>query len=362
MPKRRLLYLDWLRGLAVLIMILWHSMDAWTAPWERSGPAFAVIIVIGGWAAPLFLFLAGVSIPLAGETKTARDLASWHLQKRGWQIFGLAHLFRLQSFLLNPAASWSSVLKPDILNILGLGLVAAAFCWGRATTRARQVIWLLTPAVLIVLLAPASRVWAWPAMLRPYVPRLEAYIRPVSGMGVFSIFPWLSFVFVGTFIGSLIVESRSGGEGARFHAWLGFAGLFVALSGLVGMSLPDITASSFWTTSLSFFLIRAGGMTAALTLAWLWLRRPTAGHWSPMIVFGRASLFVYWVHVELAYGFFTHPLHYALPLPWALAGFVLLTVVMLGAAHAWMRRRRPLVPAFVIASVSRPDRSNSKCY
>ena len=56
---RRLLYVDWLRGLAVVIMILWHSMDAWTAPWARSGSVFAVVIVLGGWAAPLFLFLAG---------------------------------------------------------------------------------------------------------------------------------------------------------------------------------------------------------------------------------------------------------------------------------------------------------------
>ena len=41
-----------------------------------------------------------------------------------------------------------------------------------------------------------------------------------------------------------------------------------------------------------------------------------------MIVFGRASLFVYWVHVELAYGWFTQPLHQALPLPWAIGAFL----------------------------------------
>jgi hypothetical protein len=56
----------------------------------------------------------------AGARATNIPDASWRLQKRGWQIFLLAHVFRLQSFLLNPGATWASLLKPDILNILGL--------------------------------------------------------------------------------------------------------------------------------------------------------------------------------------------------------------------------------------------------
>jgi hypothetical protein len=249
--------------------------------------------------------------------------------------------------LLNPTASWSSLLKPDILNILGLGLVAVAFCWSRATSRAREVLWLILPAAVIVFMTPASRLWAWPSLLRPYAPRLEAYIRPVSGMGVFSVFPWIAFVFVGAVIGNWIADARAGGEDARFQARLGLSALGIFLCGVAGMRLPALTSSSFWTTSLSFFLIRIGTMTLAITAAWLWLRRPTAAHFSPMIVMGRASLFVYWVHVELAYGFFTYPLHYVLPLAWALAAFVTFTAFMLGLTVLWNRRRRPLVPAYL---------------
>jgi uncharacterized membrane protein len=359
----RLAYLDWLRGLAVVIMILWHSTDAWTAPWARQSAAFDRIVFLGGWAAPLFLFLAGVSLSLAGASRVRRLTAatgegavvqrdalreaSWRLQKRGWQVFGLAHLFRLQSFLLNPSATWNSLLKPDILNILGLGLVAGGFCWGRAGTRARQVVWLLGPAALVILLTPASREWWWPTLLRPYVPRLEAYIRPVSGMGVFSVFPWIGFVFAGAFLGSLLGTPRSEDADRSFHARLVLTGAAVGLAGAVGMHLPSpFAASSFWTTSLSFFLMRNAAMVVGVTLAWLWMRRPTANRWSPMVVFGRTSLFVYWVHVELAYGGFSYPLHNALSLPWSLFAFATLTVLMLGCAVLWMRRANtPLVPA-----------------
>jgi uncharacterized membrane protein len=132
-------YIDWLRGVAVLFMIEWHAVDAWTRLDARDSTTFGWLIFIGGWAAPMFLFLAGVSVALGGEAKMARSpatpaarrAASWALQKRGWEIFLIAHLFRLFSLLLAPGSRWSGVFKPDILNILGLGIVGSAFCWGR---------------------------------------------------------------------------------------------------------------------------------------------------------------------------------------------------------------------------------------
>ena len=69
------------------------------------------------------------------------------------------------------------------------------------------------------------------------------------------------------------------------------------------------------------------------------------------MVFGRASLFVYWVHVELAYGEVSHPLHHALPLPWAIGAFGGLTLLMWGLATLWVRRPPgPLIPVHM-----RPD-------
>jgi peptidoglycan/LPS O-acetylase OafA/YrhL len=98
--------------------------------------------------------------------------------------------------------------------------------------------------------------------------------------------------------------------------------------------------SEFYTTSISLVVIRVGVMTAALAAAWLWMRRPTAAHWSPLVLFGRTSLFVYLVHVPLAYGAFSSPLHYALSVPAALAAYALLTAIMLALAAWWSRRKK----------------------
>jgi uncharacterized membrane protein len=328
-------------------MVLWHSLDAWTRPSDRTGLTWATIVLLGGWAAPLFLFLAGVSVALAGSSRLKKGIprrdVGWRLQKRGWQIFGLAHLFRLQSFLLTPTASWSSLLKPDILNILGLGLAAGAFCWTRATTRWRQIVWLLAPAAAIVLTTPFSRQWLWPEWFRPHLPRLEAYIRPVQGQGVFSVFPWVAFVFVGAAIGSFIAASPSTAPESTQRR-LALVGGSLCLAGAIGAFLPSLTPSAFWTTSASFFLLRVGMMTLAFPLVWLWLRGRRVDGVAPMLAFGRASLFVYWVHVEMVYGVPSAGWHTRLPLGWALVAFVTFTATLVGAAKLWIAWDGPIVP------------------
>ena len=323
-------YIDWLRGVAVLCMVEWHSLDSWTLPSARETGAFHVVAVIGGWAAPLFLFLAGVSLPLAGAARMRRGAnraaASRALQRRGWFVFLIAHLFRLQSFLLNPHAAWSSVLKPDILNVLGLGLVAAAFGWGRATTPARAVGWLAAPALLCVAITPWAAEWIWPSLLYP---RFEAYIRPVGNLGVFAIFPWVGYVLAGACLGLMVLPARDGRGDAVFHARLAATGAAVAAAAFL-VPLPQ---------ALSTFTLRVGEMLVMLAVAWWWMRS-RAGARSPLVLFGRTSLFVYWVHVELAYGVFSRPLHKALPLPSAVAAFAIFTLLMLAAAAAWSRLRR----------------------
>jgi hypothetical protein len=68
----RYAYLDWVRGLAVLIMIEAHVVDSWTRAADRSRPMFGYAMILGGFGAPLFLFLAGVAVVLSAESKFRR--------------------------------------------------------------------------------------------------------------------------------------------------------------------------------------------------------------------------------------------------------------------------------------------------
>ena len=350
MQSSRRAYLDWLRGFALLCMIEWHVIDSWTSASGRTGAAWPIIVLIGGFAAPLFVFLAGLAVPFAIQSNIKRgatpDQASWLVQKRGWQVFLIAHLFRIQSFLTNPHASWTSILKPDILNILGLGLVFTAWFSGRlarAGERARRI-GLLLAAAAILMLTPWARIWWWPTLLHP---RLEAYIRRVNGYGVFEIFPWIAFALVGAFVGALLIASRDPARESRLHYLLGVGGLVTAGIGYALAYVVPLSPSVWWTIQAwPLFLIQTGFMTAAIWFTWAlfhipWIEK-TSG---PMVLFGQTSLFVYWVHIELAFGFLSYPLHRALPLGWAIVGFVLMVVAMYFAALWWKNRpETPWIP------------------
>ena len=86
-------------------------------------------------------------------------------------------------------------------------------------------------------------------------------------------------------------------------------------------------------------------------MAFCWDRMPWRGvisQWSPVEILGRASLFVYWVHVELVYGFFSRPLRRALEFDDVLLAYLLFTIFLLGLVLVkdWLvdGRRRPPHP------------------
>ena len=132
----------------------------------------------------------------------------------------------------------------------------------------------------------------------------------------------------------------------RFHGRLALGGAAIIIAGIVAYFAPSPFApSDFWTTSASFFLIRTGVMTMALSGAWLWMSRRRANRWSPVVLFGQTSLFVYLVHLELAYGLFSAAWKRSLTIPEAAIGYVLLTVIMIVAARWWVNRTaRPWIP------------------
>lgn len=350
-PRLRRPSIDWLRGVAVVIMILAHSMDAWTRDADRTTRLYGLVVKIAGMGAPLFLFLAGVSVALAagGRTRATGAAASAvaSVQRRGWEIFGLALLFRLQSWTIGlfraPAAS---MLKVDILNIMGPAIVLAAAFWKRGRGPATRFAWLAGAAVATSLLTPLVRSAEWLSVLPDPV---EWYLRPPAGKSWFTMFPWAGLLFAGGAVGVLIDEARDAERDRRlnlqFLAWGG--ALALAAYGASFLPSPYVN-SSFWTTSPSYFFLRIGLMVAGLGLAWVWCRRPTAHRWSPTLVLGTSSLFIYWVHIEIAYGSTSKTWRHALPFWQALGGFLLLTVAMLVAAMvktrvvaAWRARPHP---------------------
>jgi uncharacterized membrane protein len=325
-------YLDWLRGLAVLIMIEAHIVDSWTADEFRESSQYAVARVVGGFGAPLFLFLAGVAVALSASAQLRRGVdqtvASSAVIRRGLQLFVLAFLFRFQAWVLG----WSSplaLLKVDILNIMGPSIAAAGVLWALVRSGPRRLAAFSVATVVLALLTPLILAAPLNALPDP----IEAYIQPIPYLSHFVFFPWGVFVLAGVIPGLLLDVAPAQRE-RRTNVWLVVGGLAIATISFAAAYLPTAYPSSdFWTSSPCFFFLRVGLMTAAIGAAFAWESRPAgARKWSPLRQLGRSSLFVYWIHVELVYGLISRPLHHSLTLTEALAALGLFSVAMLGCS------------------------------
>jgi len=335
-------YIDWLRGLAVLIMIEAHTLDAWTRTPDRVTFAFGRAMTIGGFGAPLFLFLAGIAVALSGATKAGRmgrRRAGAALRRRGWQIFALAFLFRLQAFVLSPGSPPGALLKVDILNIMGLAIVLAGWIWEWAGSARAQLLAFSAATAAVAMLTPIVRTTP---LLNGLPDPIEWYVRPAPGRTNFVLFPWLGFLLAGGAVGALLSSTRDRRAEGQANAAVGIAGALIAAGGYLASLLPSIYASaSFWTSSPTFFFVRLGILMAALAASYAWAQRRTGDRWSPMQEFGRVSLFIYWIHVELAYGLVSYPIHRRLPIEWAIAAFALFTIFLfaLGRLKTTIGRR-----------------------
>ena len=209
--KHRLAYIDWMRGLACLLMFQTHCYDSWLSPQARQSRFFMYSQLGGTFPAPLFLFLAGISFAVVTEKLRQKNLPPAQIARstirRGAEIFGFGLLFRLQEFLV--AWGWapkSDLLRVDILNTIGVSMMLmGVVCWlvlvakRGPGTRLALVLTAGGAALLISLLSPPL----WTTWRPDWLPwPLESYVNGVHNLGtpqawMFPVFPWTAFAFAG---------------------------------------------------------------------------------------------------------------------------------------------------------------------
>ena len=111
-----------------------HCYDAWLGGAARDS-RFAMWSHLGGtFPAPLFLFLAGISVALVAEKMLQKGNTASQLGKkiilRGTEILGLGLLFRVQEYAISWGwAPWTDLFRVDILNTIGVSILSVGFAW-----------------------------------------------------------------------------------------------------------------------------------------------------------------------------------------------------------------------------------------
>jgi len=340
----RLAYIDWMRGLACILMFQTHCYDAWLSAEARKSKFFMYSQLGGTFPAPLFLFLAGISFALVTSKLMRKGLPAGQIARatifRGAQIFGFGLLFRLQEYLIAWGwAPWSDLLRVDILNTIGVSMMLmGVLCWLTLAIAPQHSIALPLSSAIASLAIALLTPLLWTAWRPDWLPwPIETYINGVHNLGepqawLFPIFPWSAFAFAGLALGFILQASWTHRYESTFFLAAAPAGIALIQGGRwldthIGQVYP---VYDFWHTSPNFFLIRVGFLFVMLSASYAWCRWGLGAlAFSPLIQLGQTSLLAYWVHIELVYGRFSIMHKHAQTITSATYGLLTITLMML---------------------------------
>jgi Heparan-alpha-glucosaminide N-acetyltransferase, catalytic len=350
-------------------MIQAHCYDSWLNPEARRTLLYRWSQELSTLAAPIFLFLCGVSFALVTEGLRLKNKPRTQIFKtallRGGEILGLGFLLRVQEFVLGyPKSPWTDLLKVDVLNILGVSIIFMALFWRLTSGNGSSAAASRSPdtggsverwrnrLIGLSLLIAAVVAVATPPLWTTHRPRflpwmLESYINGVHNFGsptpwIFSIFPWCGFAFVGLAFGLFLFSDFARRKEVSALAMVGAIGaLACALSLWWDYSNVRVYAVyDYWHSSPNFFLMRCGILLLLTFAIFVWCRWGwvTEG-FSPFIQFGKTSLLVYWVHIEFVYGRLSILPKSRSTIPLATAGMMVIFAATMGLS-IWRTRAK----------------------
>lgn len=293
-----------MRGLAILLMFENHAYESWLSPQAKETTFYTVARFLGGYPAPLFLFVAGAALALVAERRRAsgasRRSVALAALGRSVEVLVYAILFRLWMYWSYDYRGPEDLFRVDILNCIGLSLALVAALvlplpsrwWPQAAAALAAAIGLATP-------------WTWDGPMPTGVsPGVLAYVNGRLPGAFFPVFPWAGFAALGAGVGFSIHRARAtkGGE-ALLVKRLGIAAICaIALALLFGFLPTFGPREDFWWTSPRYFAIKCAVVVIVLGLAFAYDGTRLANGPSLLRTLGGSSLLVYWVHIEIVYG------------------------------------------------------------
>jgi uncharacterized membrane protein len=340
--QRRLFFLDGLRGVALILMVLNHTSRDWmdgSMGWGRQYLVYGSLLL----PAPIFLFLVGFCLPISYQRapETLRATIGKYV-RRGLLIVGAGLLLNVVIFPEVPV--WSGgVLQTIGLSVLLLGPVTPLLRYGWARHG------LLALAVLLYL------AFGWSVSTLARWSAAHSILAEIC-LRDFPPWPWVSAALIGLVLGWMFQDASQGGplNEARYVRILAQVGVAFLLGYIAwefwfpttpGFGFKrDFILNRHWTPrGVTTFLIIGGGACLLAATYWLIEVRKRELRW--LVILGQAALMLYFVHQFIELTLVNKTLGWRFnnwPLYCAANAVLLVLLVYLG--KAWLMLKRLMRP------------------
>jgi uncharacterized membrane protein len=343
--KRRIVFLDLLRALAVVMMVEGHTVDALLLDEYRSYDylGFKLWQFARGMTAPIFMLTAGtvfvyllrsIALPFRDNPRAAKGV------KRALLLLAFGYLLRFPSSSIigvfsAPVEQWRAFWTVDALQLIGVGILLLLLA-----TYLSEKLQLNDLAVFGVgglfffVCAPFCEQIKWNEWLPAPV---AAYFYSGSG-SLFPLFPWAGYVMIGGLLGAYLTRDGQESEPLKLNRGLILAGatLLTLYYWAGGLKDAGYGPAYIWAYSHELTLLRLGSVLLLMALVMLVSARIRAVP-PTLLTVGRRTLPIYLTHLVILYGSpWSHGVnrlwYRSLP-PWpSIFAALLMLILMIGLA------------------------------
>ena len=322
----RLFAPDALRGLIIVFMALDHAnifiahKHSTGEYWGGAFPVYSDTLTfltrfVTHFCAPGFFLLMGIGMALFAVSRQEQGWSRWavirHFLIRGGVIIALQLLVVNHAWELTPGG-WGIQIYIGVLFALGACMLLGSFLlWMKPAYLLGLTLFLLVGTEL---LAPDPSLWGQstdPIRLTLLIP--GGIVSSGEGMQLwvnYPVLPWLELVTFGIFFGKWLAEDPRKAYSKAWKLGSSFIAAFIIVRYLDAFGNIRPRMSDNWIDflnpvkyppSIAFTLMTTGGN---LILLWLFSRAGTLVQVAlqPLVVFGRAPLFFYVLHLFMYAG------------------------------------------------------------
>jgi uncharacterized membrane protein len=339
-PGDRLVFLDALRGFALILMVLNHT-GRWWQDRSMGWPWYYSIYVTMAIAAPTFLFLVGFCLPLSLSRTRGHSVQTvldtlWKYTKRGGRIIVAGLLLNLLVFPEDPI--WNN----GVLQTIGLSIIIAAPVGLFLTSTASRVATVVVSALIFL-------VFGW--LYGPLTNWVEAH--PTGSRILFFEFPpwpWVALVLFALVPGVMFVERTDRSSRSRYMSRMAIIGaacvawLFVFdwwnQTPKRFTFMRDYVLNHHWTPR-GASVVWVIGMVFCLMALFYYLAEIRKVRMTWLVTLGQTALFLYFVHQLVVLRVVNQLFHMKFN-NWWLFGFanLVLMFALLGLGRGWIEVKR----------------------
>ncbi len=307
--KNRVIFLDFMRAFAVMMMVQGHTIDAVLGDNYRNldNPVFWVWNFMRGMTAPIFLMTSGTVFMYLFRTADKPFRHNPRVAK-GFQrvilLLMLGYLLRFPDyniFYIGEATyqQWVTFFSVDVLHLIGFGLFFTMLLAWLAEVIKKDDFWVfLIASIIFVLVWQPFEHIDWKSFMSPL---FYGYFYTKTG-SLFPLFPWLAYFFLGAIIGSILAKYPNIFRDSRFSRQVSILGISLVVISLIGDLLERYLTgtSNYWTTSPNLIIMRVG-FVILLMGSFIFASLKVNTIPKIFILLGRNTLSIYVVHLLIIY-------------------------------------------------------------